>query len=458
MRQRVALRWGLVALLAGMVPAVFASSSDSAGALDLWQLYQRAVQADPRILGADAQIQAGAGQERSALGQLLPQFRGGASTSRIKRSEGTQTLLYDGQTYNLSLTQALYNPEAWRGFKKYAELTQQYRSQAEDARIQSAVDLVQRYFAVLAAEDELALASAEREANRRNLDRVSALFERQLATITDKLQLAARVDSLETAEIEARNQIQVAREALAELLGQEVYQPLKRIDERTLFTALPGSEADWVASAIAHNPALQAKQSALNSAEQAIGEAKAGHLPSLSLALGAQRSDFAYDNVIAADKVDTLSASLNLQIPLYSGGSVSARTRGLYGSRDVAEQDLEALRRQIVRETKSAFLKSDANLRKIASARKALESAVRAREVTEKSFAFGTVTAVDVLNAVRQEYLSRRDYFQAQYDFITNQLVLLRWSGDFSPADIQRVNGWLVAPSLAGKRAESEAR
>ncbi len=454
MSRRSRLRRELVVLLLFMGPAVAALPDNDTGTVDVWQLYQRVVQSDPRILGADAQIQAGAGQERSALGQLLPQLRGGASTSRIKRSEGTQALLYDGQTYNLSLTQTLYNPEAWRGFKKYAELTQQYRSQAEDARIQSAADLVQRYFAVLAAEDELDLARAERDATRRNLERVSALFERQLATITDKLQLAARVDSLETEEIEARNQIQVAREALAELLGQEVYQPLKRIDERTLFSALPGAETDWVTSALAHNPALKARQSALNSAEQAIDEAKAGHLPTLSLALGAQRSDFAYDNVIAADKVDTLSASLNLQIPIYSGGSVTARTRGLYGSRDAAEQDYEALRRQVVKETKTAYLKSNANLRKITSARKALESAVKSREVTEKSFAYGTVTAVDVLNAVRQEFLGRRDYLQAQYDFVTNQLVLLRWSGNFSAADIQRVNSWLVAPSLARKGAE----
>lgn len=454
MSGRSRLRRGLVVLLLFVGPAVAALPDNDTGTVDVWQLYQRVIQSDPRILGADAQIQAGAGQERSALGQLLPQLRGGASTSRIRRSEGTQTLLYDGQTYNLSLTQTLYNPEAWRGFKKYAELTQQYRSQAEDARIQSAADLVQRYFAVLAAEDELDLARAERDATRRNLERVSALFERQLATITDKLQLAARVDSLETEEIEARNQIQVAREALAELLGQEVYQPLKRIDERTLFSALSGAETDWVTSALAHNPALKARQSALNSAEQAIDEAKAGHLPTLSLAFGAQRSDFAYDNVIAANKVDTLSASLNLQIPIYSGGSVTARARGLYGSREAAEQDYEALRRQVVKETKTAYLKSNANLRKITSARKALESAVKSREVTEKSFAYGTVTAVDVLNAVRQEFLGRRDYLQAQYDFVTNQFVLLRWSGDFSAADIQRVNSWLVTPSLARKGAE----
>ncbi|KTT31902.1 TolC family outer membrane protein [Pseudomonas rhizoryzae] len=436
----LALAWPLVG------QAASGASPDPGAYLDLWQLYRQTMESDPRIGGADAQVKASQGQQDSAFGQMLPQLSGGASTSRIKRTEGPQTLFYDGQTYNLSLTQALYNPAAWRGFKKYAEMTKQYHSLAEDTRIQSAADLVQRYFAALAAEDELELATAERKATQRNLDSVSALFDRQLATITDKLQLSARVDSLKTAEIEAKNQIQVTREALAELVGHEIYQPLKRIDDRTLFTALPGSETDWVQSAVVHNPALQAKQEALNSAEYAVSEAKAGHLPTLSLQFGAQRSDFAYENVIAANVVDTYSASLNLQIPLYSGGSVSARTRSLYGSRDSAEDDYEAVRRQVVKETKTAYLKSFANLSKIESSRNALNSAIKSREASEKSFSLGVSTAVDVLNAVRQEYSARRDYLRAQYDFITNQLVLLRWSGDFKDADIQRINAWLSVP------------
>ena len=100
----------------------------------------------------------------------------------------------------------------------------------------------------------------------------------------------------------------------------------------------------------------------------------------------------------------------------------------------------------MVKETKTAYLKSFASLSKIESSRNALNSAVKAREASEKSFSFGAATAVDVLNAVRQEYSARRDYLRAQYDFITNQLVLLRWSGDFKDADIQRINAWLTVP------------
>ena len=50
------------------------------------------------------------------------------------------------------------------------------------------------------------------------------------------------------------------------------------------------------------------------------------------------------------------------------------------------------------------------------------------------------------------KYSARRDYLQAQYDFVTNQLVLLRWSGGFRDTDIQKINGWLAVPTPGEER------
>lgn len=420
--------------------------------IDLWKLYQDSTVSDPRIGGAEAQIRNFEGQERSAYGQLLPQLSGGVSKSWVRREEATQDLRYDGENYNLTLSQALYNAAAWRGFKRYEQLTAQYRAQFEDAKVESAADLVQRYFAALAAEDSLELITAERKATQRNLDRAQALYERQMGTVTDTLQISAKVDSLKTQEIEARNQIQVTREALAELIGRPVYQPLKRLNEKAQLTLPQGDEEQWVQSAVANNPALQAKQRAVDAANYGIAEAKAGHLPTVSFNLGAQRSDFAYDNVIAASAINTYSATISVQIPFYSGGSTRARVESTYGSRDAAEQDYEMIRRQVVKETRTAYMKSAADLAKIASSRNALDSAIKSRAANERSLGLGVATAVDVLNAVQQEYSARRDYLQAQYDFVTNQLVLLRWSGGFRAADIQKINAWLAVPTPGEER------
>ena len=101
-----------------------------------------------------------------------------------------------------------------------------------------------------------------------------------------------------------------------------------------------------------------------------------------------------------------------------------------------------------------AYLKSRADLAKIASSRYALESAVKSREASERALSLGVATAVDVLNAVQQEYSAKRDYLQARYDFITNQLVLLRWSGGFEDVDVQKINGWLSLSHPDDKSAQ----
>ena len=160
----------LVAVLgcSGWVQAQAPVAPRSQDYVDLWKLYQDSAVSDPRIRGAEAQVKNLEGQERAAFGQVLPQLSGGASTSRVRREEGMQTLNYNGESYNLTLSQALYNAAAWRGFKRYEQLTEQYRAQYEDAKTQSAADLVQRYFAALAAEDTLELVTAERKATQRN--------------------------------------------------------------------------------------------------------------------------------------------------------------------------------------------------------------------------------------------------------------------------------------------------
>lgn len=442
--------------LAMSLPLTVAAQSltkiDPESYLDLWSLYQQNIVSDPRIAGAQAQIQHAQGQEREAFGQMLPQVSANSSFNRVDREQGTNKEVVNGETYSLRLSQVLYSPAAWRGFKKFSEVTEQYRSQYEDTKVQSTVDLVQRYFAALAAEDELELATAERQATQRNLDRLQAMLERKMATITDVLQVSAKVDSLKTAEIEARNQIQVTREALAELVGHDVYQPLKRISNNAQFSMPIGTEEQWVSLAVINNPALQAKLKAVDSANYAIGEARAGHLPTLSFGLGAQRSDFAYENV-PSPQTDTYSANVSIQIPLYSGGSTTARVEGLYGARDAAEQEYEAIRRQVIKETRTAFMKSASDLSKIASSHRALESAIKSREANERSLSLGVATAVDVLNAVQQEYSARRDYLKAQYDFVTNQLVLLRWRGGLAEADIHKINDWLSVPVPGEKRS-----
>jgi outer membrane protein len=117
----------------------------------------------------------------------------------------------------------------------------------------------------------------------------------------------------------------------------------------------------------------------------------------------------------------------------------------LYNDKLSTEQQMEAVRREVVKETTSAYLTAQASVEKIRASRNALESAEKSSAAAERGFEFGVVNAVDVLTAVQNEYKARRDLLKAQYDFITNLLVLNRWAGALSEQSVGAVNLWLAA-------------
>lgn len=414
----------------------------SSYALDLAGLYREARLEDPRVLAAYARARSAAEQQREALGGLLPQVSANANTSRVLRKNENTRDIYNNENYSLSLTQYLYNKPAWERYQKSKSVKDQKGQQAEDTLAEATVDLAKRYFVALAADDELALVQAERRATQKNLDRVSMMFDRQMAKITDKLDMQARVDSLAAQEVDARNQVQVSREALAEIVGRPISEPLSRVRNDVQLQASTRPLQSWITQAVETNPMLKASQSGAEAANAAVREGKGEHYPQLSLSLNAQQSDQGYDNT-QAPRSDSYVATLGVKIPLYSGGSTSARVRGLYDEQLAAEVQMEGIRRQVVRETTTAYLTAQSSVEKIRANRNALSSAQKSSVAAQKAFTYGVVNAVDVLTAVQNEFKTRRDLLKSQYDFITNLFLLNRWAGELNQDSVDSVNVWL---------------
>lgn len=411
-------------------------------ALDFAGLYREARLEDPRVLAAFARARSAAEQQREALGGLLPQVSANSNVNRILRKDDASREVYDNKSYSLSLTQYLYNKSAWESWQKSKSVTQQKGSQAEDAHAEATVDLARRYFVALAADDELELVQAERRATQKNLDRINGLYERQMAKITDMLDLKARVDALSAQEVDARNQVLVSREALAEVVGRPITERLSRVRNDVALQAPTQPLANFISQAMDANPLLKAYQSGADAADAAVREGKGGHYPQLSLSLSAQQSDVGYDNTLTP-RSDSYVATLGVRVPLYSGGSTSARVRGLYDDQLAAEQDLEGIRRQVVKETTTAYLTAQASVEKIRANTNALSSAQQSSIAAQKAFAYGVVNAVDVLTSVQNEFKARRDLLKSQYDFITNLFMLNRWSGKLNQESVDSVNVWL---------------
>lgn len=432
---------------AAQAPAGVSASTFST---DLMQLYREARLEDPQVLASFAQAQAGKEHQREAMGALLPQLSLNAGSNRIHQENDLVQQSYDSESYSLVLRQYLYNKAAWENYQKFKSLARQSESQALDAQAEAAVELARRYFTALAAEDELELVRAERRTTQKSLDRVNALYEKQLALVTDQLDLKARVDLLAAQEVDARNQARISREALAEIVGRPVKEKLNRIRDDAQLRVSAQSLENWVREGIALNPALKASESGVEAAGAALRSGKGGHYPTVSLNLSAQETNEGYNNSLAP-RTDSYVAGVGVQVPLYSGGSTSARVRGLYQDQLAAEQELEAIRRRVVKEITSAYLTANSNGEKIDANRLALDSAKLSRVAAEKALTYGMVNAVDVLASVRNEFRARRDLLKTQYEFLSNVFTLNRWAGKPPAESVGSVNNWLSpgSPSQA---------
>jgi len=409
---------------------------------DLMQLYRESRLEDPRVLASYSRAQSSKEQQREALGGLLPQVTANAGANRIKQVNENTNQIYNSENYSITLSQHLYNKAAWENYQRYKSLAKQSQSESEEAQAEATVDLAQRYFAALAADDELELVQAERRATQKNLDRVNALYAKQLAMITDKLDIQARVDSLAAQEVDARNQVRVTRAALSEIVGRPVKERLSRVRDDVELQVSAESLENWVQLAVNSNPQIRAGESAVEAAGAALRGGKGGHYPTLSLNLSAQNTNEGYNNALAP-KTDSYVAGIGLQVPIYSGGSTSARVRGLYQDQTTAELQMEATRRQVVKETTNAYLTADSSVEKIRANRNALSSAEQSSVASQAAFSYGVVNAVDVLTATQNEFKARRDLLKTQYDFITNLFILNRWAGKLSEESVESVNVWL---------------
>lgn len=432
-----------VLITLGLSPVWAAPSSQS----NLLSLYCEARTQDPKVLTSRYNALAAEAREREALGALLPQVSASGQFNRTRRSGDVPTEYYNTHRYTLSLSQHIYNKSAWENYKKFHHRAIEGELQAEDQQAEAAVELARRYFSALAAQDELDLIEAELRTTQKSLDQADALLAKQRIPRSEALQLQARVETLKARVIEADNQRTVHLESLTELVGRPITENLSRIRQDIKMTPPDEPMDTWVQRALSNNKSLLAHSAAIEASNAAVKEGRGGHYPSVSLNLSTQRSDVGYDNVIAP-RTNSLIAAVNVNIPIYSGGSTLARGRGLYNELLSTQQNYEAVKRELVKNSTSAYLTLQASTKKIDALTQALQAANESRVASEVMFERSLINAVDMLNSVQQEFSARRDLLQTHYDFVINRLMLSRWAGAFSAQSIFDVNGWLEGAAL----------
>ncbi len=424
---------------------------------DLVSVYQQAVNNNADLAAARAQFRARQEVVPQARAGLLPNLSAGAELSDtetdVDTSMGSTSLSRSGTAYQATLSQPIFRADRWFQLKAAEAVSEQaaieYSIAEQDLILQSA----QAYFAVLRAQDNLAAVKAEEAAFKRQLDQANERFEVGLSDKTDVLEAQAGFDTARANRSIAQRQVEDAFQALYTLTNRE-YLALEGIRHTLpVLAPVPNEAKAWVDTATRQNLNLLAVNYAVTAAEETLRQRRSGHAPTLDAVASYRKGDndaLGFSNTQSipglpryTGDVEQRSIGLQLNIPLYSGGLTTSQSREAYYQLSQSEQQRESLRRQVVEATRNLHRAVNTDIEQVQARRQSIISNQSALEATEIGYQVGTRNIVDVLDTQRRLYAAVRDYNNARYDYILDNLRLKQAAGTLNPDDLQQLAAYL---------------
>jgi outer membrane protein len=416
---------------------------------DLFSIYQQALTADPKVQTAQLQMQVVNAQKGQALGDMLPQVSGSANWSlnaqrrevQVRTGTGHTNDSYSGTRYTISLNQTLIDFAKFWTWRRTQKVEDQASAESTDAVNKLMFDVVDRYFSVLDAEDQLYFIKTEKQAMQKKLEQARKQYAKQLLKVTDLYEVEARLDKIEADEIEVEKNLAVAREGLSELTGQQPYQ-LKKLSSSILYRPLEGKIDNWIDVAKSQNPLLLAQVKGIEAANDNVSIQQARNLPVVDLQLNYYSTNTGYQSSNIGN-TEVQVAAINVNVPLFSGGASVERMNEAKHRLIISRYDHEAKIRAIEKETRDAYLTTNANYKRIHAAEKAISSAEKSYEAMEKGLNYGVETMADVLTAQQNVFRVKRELSQVKYGYIKNRIRFLYATGMISEDNLKEVNRWL---------------
>lgn len=349
---------------------------------------------------------------------------------------------FQSYDYRLTLTQPVFNQERYVRLRQAHKRVAQAQAELDTAYQDLILRVAERYFAVLAARDDIAFAKAEKDALSGQLEQARQRFEVGLIAITDVQEAQAGFDRSQAREIAALNALENAQEELREVTGTYLDDLVPLGEIVSLDRPAPDDIEQWTESALSRNLEIAAAQAATEIAMEEIKAQQAGHYPTLDIS--GSRGLVSQGGRFGQTEVDGGDIGMRVNIPIYAGGSVLSRTREASHAHTAAVERLERARRAAYRQTREAFLGIVSQISAVTALAQAVRSSATAVDSTRAGFEVGTRTTIDVVTAERGLSQARRDYAMARYEYTLNRLRLKRAAGTLAPADIAATNEWLV--------------
>lgn len=418
----------------------------------LLSVYHDAVLYNSDIAVAKADFEAKQEATPQAMAGLLPQINVGGSleSSRVNIRQPDITNKYGGTVFQANISQPIFRLDRW--FQLSAANNSVIQAEYEYAEKEQLLILqaAEYYFEILRASDILATAKAEEEAYRAQLAQTKGRLAGGVSTITDVLDAQAAYDMAQANRELAERKVEDTFEQLTRLTKQQ-YEGIDGISHSLpVLPPKPNVSKTWVETAMRQNLGILASEYNVKTANETYKQRKAGHAPTLDLNASYRKGNndpLGYTNTTSSGYEGTVTQSnisLQLNVPVFTGGMTSSQVREARKRLLQSEELLTTQQREVLLQTRNFFRALNSDIHQIKARKQTMISSYEAVVANQIGYRVGTRNMTDVLTAQRQLYSAVRDYNNARYDYILNNLRLKQMAGTLKVEDLQDLAQFLL--------------
>jgi outer membrane protein len=189
----------------------------------------------------------------------------------------------------------------------------------------------------------------------------------------------------------------------------------------------------------------------MQSALEVVKQQFSGHLPTVSLQGSVTRQYTSNINRYPSSNtpqgtgiISDREIGLNINLPLYTGGQVTAQTNQARYNYEVAQQELTQTDQAVITKARQSYNSMMYAVSRINADIRAVAANQRSVHGMEISFNVGIQSLIDILNQQQKLYQSQTQYAADRYEYIKNMVALKQAAGTLSFNDLRAINSWLT--------------
>lgn len=430
------------------------------GHLSLNQVYQKARLQDPQFKSAQKALAAQLEKIPQARAAFLPSANLNVNKGRqfgdVSFSEAADIQREVRTTsWTAQITQPLFRWNHWVGWRQANVQVRQSLMQFAQAEQDLLLRCAQAYSDAVLSLQSQELAKGQVHAIKEQLTLAERTYAVGTGTITDVQEARAKLALAQAQKVAANNEVEVKGAELERLLGESVEIPTGDLNSLVQeASTLHGHDMEplshWM-SAVQRNLQIQLQEAAVEVARQETAKNQAGHMPTVDLVLGRSGSYSSGSLSSPADlSVNTVSNSVSVQltVPLYSGGATQSRIREAIALEDKALEELTLAQRNATTQVRQAYAGVINGRAQVAALHAAVAAGRNAVESNKIGLKIGTRITPDVLTVEQQLFASLRDLYKARIDTAMQSLKLKAAVGQLQPEDLQVADAVLASAFL----------